>query len=141
MIDKSNSVPTHVNKLQYYQQVIELMGFGTPGFQNTINNIRSVQLMFSHHFGDKTEVLWNPSNHTDEYMTIEASNRLFTPKHMLVYTSMGETNQVTFQNGVDPDGVLTRAMQENDLLHTAENEILYYENRIVDGINRSVIDT
>ena len=96
MIDKYNRVPTHDNKLQYYQQVVELTGFGMPGFQNIIDNIRSVQLMFSRHFGDKTEISWNPSNHADEYMTIEASNRLFTPKRMLAYTSMGETNQVMF---------------------------------------------
>ena len=130
-------LPTHINKLQYYQQVIQLTGLGTLEFQNVIDNIRTVQMKFNRHFGDKTEVTWNPSIHTDGYTTIEASTRLFTPRCALACTSMTQKEYIDFQNGVDPDGVLTRAMQTSDLLHMPENEIMYYKNCSVDGTKQS----
>ena len=132
-------LPTHINKLQYYQQVIQLTGLGMLEFQNFIDNICTVQIKFNRHFGDKTEVTWNLSIHTDGYTTIEASTRLFTSKRALACTSTTQKDFMDFQTGVDPDGVLTRAMQTNDLLHTPENEIMYYENCSVDGINWSEI--
>ena len=81
-------LPTHINKLQYYQQVVQLTGLGMLEFQNVIDNIRTVQMKFNRHFGDKTEVTWNLSIHTDRYTTIEASTRLFTSKRALACTSM-----------------------------------------------------
>ena len=44
-----------------------------------------------------------------------------------------------FQTEVDLDGILTQAMQMNNLLHTPKNEIMYYENCSVDRINQSEI--
>ena len=132
-------LPTHINKLQYYQQVVQLTGLGTLEFQNIIDNIHTVQMKFNCHFGDKTEVTWNPSIHMDRYTTIETSTRLFTSRCTLVCTSTTQKDYMDFQTGVDLDSVLTRAMQTNDLLHTSENEIMYYKNCSVDRINWSEI--
>jgi len=64
---------------------------------------------------------WAPSNFKI-HMTIDISNRYFTPAH----DTSQQDEQVPFGMAIDPDHLLTVAMG-NDFVHTEDNEVKYYK--------------
>jgi hypothetical protein len=65
---------------------------------------------------------WVP-NQFEGHNAIDTANRFFTPR------SQARTEDITsFSTVVDPDGILTSAMNLDDkFTHTIDNEVDYYE--------------
>ena len=115
----------------FLRQAITLSGLGSVSFAKAIQSIHDIHGVFSRTFRDGSLEEWLP-NQFEGYGAIDAANRFFTPR------SQAKTEEISpFSNVVDPDGILTNAMNiDNKFTHTFDNEVDYYERIIHDGLLR-----
>jgi hypothetical protein len=86
-------------------------------FASTLETVQAIHGLFNDYFGEgRLQGL-----EQDDRAVLSASNRYFTHKR-----DVGQTTQVTFGDGVDPNGVLKK-MARTDYIHTDENEVKYYK--------------
>ena len=111
----------------YLRQSTTLSGLGSDSFSKAIQGIRDIHGQFSRTFEDGCLEQWVP-NQFEGHDAIDTANRFFTPR------SQATTEEITpFSNVVDPDGILTSAMNIDDkFTHTIDNEVDYYERNTYD---------
>lgn len=108
-----------------------MSGLGADSFSKAIQGIHDIHGVFSRSFRDGSLEQWVP-NQFEGHGAIDAANRYFTPR------SQAKTEEILpFSNVVDPDGILTGAMNIDDkFTHTADNGVDYYERITHDGLLR-----
>ena len=85
-------------------------------------------MRFIRHFGDRTLVNWDPSTFRDEFLTVTASNRLFTER------SGNTSTQVDAGlAAIDPSGKLQATSEKVGLCHTSENRVEYFASKRKDN--------
>jgi hypothetical protein len=93
---------------------------GGSSFNTSINSIYEIHQLFARALPEKSMDDWSPSSY-DGFEAIDAANHYFTDRH-----DATSELQVQFKNSVDPDQLLETAAEEQ-FIHTAENEVEYYE--------------
>jgi hypothetical protein len=106
----------------FLRQATTLSGLGCESFSRAIQGIRDIHGLFSRTFMDGCLEQWAP-NQFEGHDAIDTTNRYFT------HRSQARTEEITpFSDVVDPDGILTSAMNIDDkFTHTIDNEVDYYE--------------
>lgn len=123
-----NSLPVDAKKMPFQQQVIKLCGLGKEGFADMIENIRRVQLKFSRNFKEDEEVLWSSSTYNG-FSCLDMGNRLFS-------YSNSDAVSIPFMDGMDPLGVLQNLVDQKGLRHLSENQVQFYELKVVNNKKR-----
>lgn len=103
----------------HLRQSVMLSGLGTDTFNDAISSINSFQTLLAAHIPAQSMIHWAPSSF-QEFKGIDISNRYFCRKRDTSEAS------ISFGVGIDPHGTLTGLLQD-DLMHTSENEVLYYQ--------------
>jgi len=103
------------------RQSVMLTGLSSSKFNDALVSTRAIEDMFRQMIPTGTMDDWAPSSFQG-HMTIDISNRYFTPAHH----ASQDDEQVPFSVTVDPDRILSMAMG-NEFIHTEDNEVEYYE--------------
>jgi hypothetical protein len=115
------------NRIRFLRQSLTLAGYGTPTFEEGIQNLLEVQKLFDRHI---------PANKLDECTIIDKcgdalgihlTNRYFTPRH----EAPTET-PVALSADIDPSGILA-ALTNDQFFYGEQNVVKYYSRNIVKG--------
>lgn len=106
-------------------QRISISGLGSDAFAEATETIQRISETLSREFASDEYEAWQPGQH-GEHVTINASNRYMTLSRDVVDQKIRP-----FSREVDPRGIL-QAMTGEDLVHTDDNEVQYYE-RVSEG--------
>jgi len=127
----------------HIRQAITLTGLGLDYFDNIIQKIEQVYIMFSNVLPAKSMIHWQPATYED-MIALDIHARYFTHKSLIkgkhsstqiitalqIYTSIftGE-NTKAFEPFVDPNNVLLE-MQEDQYIHHDDNIVEYFGQHI-----------
>ena len=100
---------------------MQVCGFGEKSFFKAIENIREAHLKFERIFPPGTLEPWQYSKFEGD-AAIDLANRYFER----VRESEGD-EAVDFAYGVDPNDILRGMAIKENLQHTIDNRVLYYE--------------
>ena len=109
-----------------------MTGLGTPTFTSALEAAGKVYGYFDRQFSEGTLDSWSCSEEkTFGFACLDISNRYLTPENE------AKGQDVAFQKGVDPHGVL-RGMATGDgtcsYVHTEDNQVQYFETcRVKNG--------
>ncbi|KAJ7021223.1 hypothetical protein C8F04DRAFT_1274055 [Mycena alexandri] len=139
IITRSNLVPTNVQHMDHRRalrltQHIEITGFETGVFEESMTRLEVAQDIFAQHFsGHPVSRLATPIGRTGH--VLGASNQIFTLK---VDTPTEQGSE--FQPGMDPLGSLERLKSE-ELIHGPENVVRYYKRTRDQSTGKTSYDT
>lgn len=109
-----------MQKAIYLRQCVKLTGFDTEMFNCAVESIVLVHTMFSRLFKEGLFENWQPSAFGGT-QAIDMSNRYFTSRRR-----DPQAVSIPIHKEIDPHGILLE-LAGDDLVHCAENEVLYYE--------------
>ncbi|KAJ7983065.1 hypothetical protein DFH06DRAFT_1318524 [Mycena polygramma] len=136
VLSKADLVPSNLKrpdarKALQLSQHVQLNGMGVPSFAKGLYNVEAAHSLFSRYFVGTPMMKWSSPGGPG---TIPATNRYFVWKE-----DDPEAIAVPFQPSTDPMGVLER-LSGNQLVHTADNEVLYFKRGIDPGTQHEVYD-
>lgn len=115
--------------MAHSRQSVTLTGLGSQSFEHIVENCRRAYSMFSR-YTPNARLVPSPeflgrqrvggSDDTDEYSTITASNRFFTPSKQAAGLTVVDIN-----SELDPRGILEK-VDKTKWLHTEDNAVDYY---------------
>ena len=114
-----SSTSSHV---KYLRQGVTITGLNTATFQRVSENINAIHHFFARFIGKDSLQPLTVVSHFEEYLSIETSNRYFTPRRA---GTIGAT-EIPFSPHVDPHGYLARGAGSK-FFHSEDNEVRYYE--------------
>ncbi|KAF7426536.1 hypothetical protein PC9H_008905 [Pleurotus ostreatus] len=124
-----SSRPEDAKRLAHSRQSVTLTGLGSQSFEHIVENCRRAYSMFSR-YTPNARLVPSPeflgrqrvggSDDTDEYSTITASNRFFTPSKQAAGLTVVDIN-----SELDPRGILEK-VDKTKWLHTEDNAVDYY---------------
>lgn len=102
------------------RQSVTLTGFGTSSINACLRSIQEIHQTFSRYLPIDSLEPWTPNKY-DGFPAIDMGNRYFMDRR-----DAGGEEFVSFQENVDPDGVL-QGLIGHAFIHTQENEVEYFE--------------
>ncbi|KAK7027391.1 hypothetical protein VNI00_015227 [Paramarasmius palmivorus] len=115
----------NASSAKYLQQRIVLTGLDTPTFNDALDGLARVEHNLRLNLRD-----YNPQFHVGSrgnQAKLHLSNRYFTSKRFA-----DEMEPIAFPAEIDPKGILN-SIQNESLVHTAENSVEYYERYYRNG--------
>jgi hypothetical protein len=114
-----------VRKRWHLRQRVQLTGFGSPQFDNTVTqSLMNIASVFETFFDSETTLQPWLTDAYHDFVALDIENRYFSSKSFYGHQS------IPFRQEVDPQGILTD-MVDKDMVHTEENEVAYF--KWVDG--------
>lgn len=100
-----------------------ITGLHSVPFSKLVANIHFVQMKFARQFKEGVLEAWKPSMLHDEFLSVDAANRYFTP----IADASSTAERLGFGIGLDPEGCLNGILSHGQLVHLKDNEVLYFE--------------
>ncbi|KAK7035549.1 hypothetical protein VNI00_011842 [Paramarasmius palmivorus] len=116
---------TKNSSAKHVQQRVVLTGLNTPTFDKAIQGLMRIDDHLRSNIREEgtLDFLGEQGSHT----TLEVSNRYFTSKRVAK-----NEDHIPFSSVLDPKGILEE-MRGESLIHTAENQVEYYERYYIEN--------
>ncbi|KAF9464019.1 hypothetical protein BDZ94DRAFT_1356192, partial [Collybia nuda] len=103
---------------RHIRQAVTITGLSTPTFQQGIDNIAYLYMMFSNQFPDGKMEIWQPSSFNG-HVALDAHARYLTERRLAP-----QEQHIEYAIGVDPHGALAD-LQGHDFIHGPDNYVEY----------------